>query len=53
MEEMYFEQYEQIVKGNIPPMYQDPEEQGSNIEKCTILKPVKEIEYSSYSKTTF
>ena len=53
MEEMYMEQYREIVKGNIPPMYQNPEEQGNAIEKCTILKPVEEIEYSSYSKSVF
>ena len=52
MEEKYFEQYEKIVRGNIPPMYQDPEEQGKAIEKCTILKPVEEIEYRSYSNSS-
>lgn len=51
MGELYLEQYEKIVKGIIPPTYKTPEEQGNRIKKCTILKPVEEIEYSSYSKT--
>ena len=50
MEENYLTQYEKIVKGNVPPVYRTPEEQGNLIEKCTILKPVEEIEYSSCSK---
>ena len=50
MEENYLTQYEKIVRGNIPPMYRTPEEQGNHIEKCTILEPIEEIEYSSFSR---
>ena len=53
MEETYMKQYKEIVRGNIPPMYSNPEERGNDIEKCKILKPVEEIEYSSYSKSIF
>lgn len=50
MKENYEIRYSQIVQGMIPPVYRTPEEQGNSIEKCTILKPVDEIEYSSVSK---
>ncbi len=48
----YDKQYSEIVKDMAPPMYRTPEEQGNSIKKCSILKPIKEIEYSFYSKKT-
>lgn len=51
MEKNYEEQYLQIVHGEIPLKYDGPEQQGNSIQKYSILKPIGEIEYSSYSKT--
>lgn len=50
MEKNYEEQYLQIVHGEFPVTYNGPEQQGNSIQKCSILKPIGEIEYSSYSK---
>lgn len=52
MEKNYEELYLQIVHGEIPSTYNGPEQQGNSIQKCSILKPIGEIEYSSYSKNT-
>lgn len=51
MNKNYEELYNQIVQGIVPPSYSTPEEQGDSIQKCTILQPIEEIEYSSYSRT--
>lgn len=48
-ERNYEKNYEKIVKSNIAPKYQPPEEQGRSIRKCSILKKV-EIEYSNTSR---
>lgn len=52
MEKNYEEQYLQIVHGEFPSTYNGPEQQGNSIQKYSILKPIGEIEYSSYSKNT-
>lgn len=49
MEQDYLMEYQKIVMGNVPPVYQDPEEQGKRIKKYSILKPIDEIEYHSLS----
>lgn len=41
--------YGKIVKGEIPKRYSGPEEQGKEIQRCSILKSV-EIEYSSNNR---
>lgn len=46
----YENEYRKIVQGAVIPVYRGPEEQGKAIQKCSILKPVGEIEYCSFSK---
>lgn len=41
--------YYDVVKTKKPPKYETPEEQGTNIKKCTILTPTREIGYRNYS----
>lgn len=50
METNYEMLYNKIVKGSVLPEYKGPEKQGNMIEKCSILKPIEEIEYSGHSK---
>lgn len=46
----YETEYRKIVGEQLPPQYKNPEDQGNAIEKCTILRPIGEIEYSSFCK---
>lgn len=41
--------YEKIVGKELPPKYSNPEEQGRNIKKCSILESI-EIEYNSSNR---